>query len=102
LLRLSGGLETETGKRFDGSSDFSEPACMSRREPWRLGLLLHELTGSFRNFQVLSLVNASVTGAKASLTVFSTELVSWSWGLSISGLSYGLTRPDWPGEIVVP
>src|SRR5258708_1747079 len=39
-----------------------------------------------------SLVNASVTGAKASLTVFSTELVSVVMGVSpSSGLSYGLT-----------
>src|SRR5437660_3367586 len=40
-----------------------------------------------------SLVNASVTGAKASLTVFSTELVSvviW-WSLHPQGLSNGLT-----------
>jgi hypothetical protein len=37
-------------------------------------------------------VNASVTGAKASLTVFSTELVSVVMGVSpSSGLSYGLT-----------
>src|SRR5450631_1171153 len=39
-----------------------------------------------------SLVNASVTGAKASLTVFNTELVSVVMGVSpSSGLSYGLT-----------
>ena len=41
-----------------------------------------------------SLVNASVTGAKASLTVFSTELVSVSVVIGVSpssGLSYGLT-----------
>src|ERR1700736_5699072 len=41
-----------------------------------------------------SLVNASVTGAKASLTVLSTELVSVSvviWVSPSSGLSYGLT-----------
>src|ERR1700688_1531393 len=39
-----------------------------------------------------NLVNASVTGAKASLTVFSTELVSVViWVSPSSGLSYGLT-----------
>src|SRR5712664_2921709 len=51
-----------------------------------------------------SLVNASVTGAKASLTVFSTELVSVVMGASpSSGLSYGLTPSGVArGEIVVP
>src|SRR6266567_3218825 len=51
-----------------------------------------------------SLVNASVTGAKASLTVFSTELVSVVIGVSqSSGLSYGLTPSGLArGEIVVP
>ncbi len=51
-----------------------------------------------------SLVNASVTGAKASLTVFSTELVSVVMGVSpSSGLSYGLTPSGLArGEIVVP
>src|SRR5260221_9054513 len=50
-----------------------------------------------------SLVNASVTGAKASLTVFSTELVSVVMGVSpSSGLSYGLTPSGLArGEILV-
>src|SRR5712671_2475111 len=50
-----------------------------------------------------SLVNASVTGAKASLTVFSTELVSVVVSVSpSSGLSYGLTPSGLArGEIVV-
>src|SRR5258708_1882705 len=51
-----------------------------------------------------SLVNASVTGAKASLTVFSTELVSVVMGVSpSSGLSYGLTPSGLArGEVYVP
>src|SRR5882757_3626992 len=50
-----------------------------------------------------SLVNASVTGAKASLTVFSIELVSVViWVSPSSGLSYGLTPSGLArGEIVV-
>jgi hypothetical protein len=45
-----------------------------------------------------------VTGAKASLTVFSTELVSVvMWVSPSSGLSYGLTPSGVArGEIVVP
>src|SRR5450756_2650636 len=49
-----------------------------------------------------SLVNASVTGAKASLTVFSTELVSVVMGsLHPQVLSYGLTPSGCgPGQLL--
>src|SRR4051812_21873246 len=51
-----------------------------------------------------SFVNASVTGAKASLTVFSTELVSVvMWVSPSSGLSYGLTPSGLArGDLYVP
>jgi hypothetical protein len=49
-------------------------------------------------------LSASVTGANASLTLFSTELVSAvMWVSPSSGLSYGLTPSGLArGEVVVP
>jgi hypothetical protein len=72
---------------------FSEPACMSAARTLAVSACFftnsRAASGTSRFW---SLVNASVTGAKASLTVFSTELVSVVIGASpSSGLSYGLT-----------
>src|SRR6478736_7069016 len=63
---------------------FSEPACMSAARTFAVSACFftnsRAASGTSRFW---SLVNASVTGAKASLTVFSTELVS----VVIGGLS---------------
>src|SRR5204863_901647 len=72
---------------------FSEPACISAARTLAVSACFftnsRAASGTSRFW---SLVNASVTGAKASLTVFSTELVSVVMGVSpSSGLSYGLT-----------
>src|SRR5260370_37595381 len=80
---------------------FSEPACRSAARSLAVFAVLltnsRAAAGTSRFWRFLS---ASVTGAKASLTVFSTELVSVSvviWVSPSSGLSYGLTPSDWPG-----
>src|SRR3954466_12123976 len=64
---------------------FSEPACMSAARTLAVSACFftnsRAASGTSRFW---SLVNASVTGAKASLTVFSTELVSVVIGVSPS------------------
>src|ERR1700724_1881615 len=74
---------------------FSEPACRSAARSLAVPAVFltnsRAASGTSRFWRFL---NASVTGAKASLTVFSTELVSVSvviWVSPSSGLSYGLT-----------
>src|SRR6476469_1711187 len=74
---------------------FSEPACRSAARSLAVPAVFftnsRAASGTSRFWRFLS---ASVTGAKASLTVFSTELVSVSvviWVSKSSGLSYGLT-----------
>src|ERR1700720_3503863 len=74
---------------------FSEPACRSAARSLAVLAVFftnsRAASGTSRFWRFLS---ASVTGAKASLTVFSTELVSVSVVILVSpssGLSYGLT-----------
>ena len=59
------------------------------------GGLLHELTRSLGNFQVLEVLERIGNGRESSLTEFSMESVSVViFGLSILGLSYGLTPSE--------
>src|SRR5213083_1646697 len=84
---------------------FSEPACMSAARTLAVSACFFTNSRAASGTSRLwSLVNASVTGAKASLTVFSTELVSVVMGVSpSSGLSYGLTPSGLArGELYVP
>src|ERR1700716_3669341 len=66
---------------------FSEPACRAAvRSLAVLAVFFTDSRAASGTSRFWSLLSASVTGAKASLTVFSTELVSVSvviWGLSI-------------------
>ena len=83
---------------------FSEPACMSAARTLAVSACFFTKSRAASGTSMFwSLVNASVTGAKASLTVFSTELVSVVIGTSpSSGLSYGLTPSELArGKIVV-
>src|SRR5215207_6803444 len=84
---------------------FSEPAWISAARTLAVSACFftnsRAASGTSRFW---SLVIASVTGAKASLTVFSTELVSVVMGVSpSSGLSYGLTPSGLArGDLYVP
>src|SRR3979490_1486430 len=83
---------------------FSEPAWMSAARTLAVSACFFTKSRAASGTSMFwSLVNASVTGAKASLTVFSTELVSVvMWVSPSSGLSYGLTPSGLArGEIVL-
>src|SRR4030081_3160404 len=74
---------------------FSEPACRSAvRSLAVLAVFFTNARAASGTSRFWRFLSASVTGAKASLTVFSTELVSVSVVIGVSpssGLSYGLT-----------
>src|ERR1700736_810717 len=72
---------------------FSEPACRSAARSFAVeAVRLTNSRAASGTSMFWRFLSASVTGAKASLTVFSTELVSVViWVSPSSGLSYGLT-----------
>src|SRR4051795_8564216 len=92
LILAASETEPETAVSI-ASGTFSEPAYASAARTLAVSACFftnsRAASGTSRFW---SFVNASVTGAKASLTVFSTELVSVViWVSPSSGLSYGLT-----------
>src|SRR6266403_2686908 len=85
---------------------FSDPACRSAARSLAVpAVFLTNSRAASGTSRLWRFFSASVTGAKASLTVFSTELVSVSvviWVSPSSGLSYGLTPSGLArGDIVV-
>src|SRR3981081_3166001 len=107
MLRLIlAASETEPATAVSSAAvTFSEPACRSAARSLAVSACFftnsRAASGTSMFWRFLS---ASVTGAKASLTVFSTELVSVVILVSpSSGLSYGLTPSGLArGDIVVP
>src|SRR5258708_30395169 len=86
---------------------FSEPACRSAaRSLAVLAVFLTNSRAASGTSRFCRFLSASVTGAKASLTVFSTELVSVSvviWVSPSSVLGYGLTPSGFArGQLLVP
>src|SRR5258705_10464324 len=85
---------------------FSEPACRSAARSLAVpAVFLTNSRAASGTSMFWRFLSASVTGAKASLTGFSTELVWVSvviWVFPSSGLSYGLTPSGLArGDIVV-
>src|ERR1700727_874106 len=94
LILAASVTEPETAVSI-AAVTFSEPACRSAaRSLAVLAVFLTKSRAAAGTSMFWKFLSASVTGAKASLTEFSTELVSvvvMIGGLSILGLSYGLT-----------